>query len=313
MRSQWLVLYLKTDKLDCVGNLQFSSFGGRSMATVEQSRPTTAEADAKARQKKRRQTFRIAIGSVAMLSWLGFFSAGLLVESVSWRRYLAPVTFEKQATIANASSSPSITKVVKDALTPQNEYKGSTLYAFFAASACFTPTNLALLALLAGLIGGCASNVVADAMPPEERANADPQQLKMLEETPWSAAMRSFIVYLCVIAGLYLTVDDPFKDSTSAQYLRLAGLVSALAFVVGYDPSRIQQWIRLLPGPMQSQAINVERAGSVNALQGPVSLQQPQNSIASTNAVDQYDPSEFNSNGKGAKSSKKKAHPKSPK
>src|SRR5947207_9651446 len=69
--------------------------------------------------------------------------------------------------------------------------------------------------------------------------------------------MRSFVVYLCVIAGLYFAIDDPFKHTTAAQYVRLAGTLSILAFVVGYDPSRIDQWIRLVPNPHPTQVVTV--------------------------------------------------------
>ncbi len=51
------------------------------------------------------------------------------------------------------------------------------------------------------------------------------------------------------MAGLYLAMDDPFKDSTSSQYIRLAGTISVMAFVVGYDASKLQDWLRVIPGP----------------------------------------------------------------
>ena len=64
-----------------------------------------------------------------------------------------------------------------------------------------------------------------------------------------SASIRGFVVFLFVIAGLYVTVEDPFRDPSSSQYIRLAGMISILAFVVGYDASRIEDWLRAIPGP----------------------------------------------------------------
>jgi hypothetical protein len=209
---------------------------------------------------KRGQVFtRVAIGVFALIAWLGFFSAGLLVETTPYRRFLAPEAFEKQAKNEVRASDAA------------EKYKGSAGFAFIAALLCFTPTNLIFLTLIAGLLGGCASNVAAESVPIDQKTRINPRRLMYMEETPWSAVMRSFIVFLCVIAGLYLGVDDPFKDTTSAQYLRLAGTLSALAFVVGYDPSRIEQWIRLLPSPQPSQVVTFRGKGGnveVTAAQG---------------------------------------------
>src|SRR5262245_49848188 len=45
--------------------------------------------------------------------------------------------------------------------------------------------------------------------------------------------------------GAYFAMDDPFKDPTLSQYMRLAGTISLLALLVGYDPSRIFYWMGL--------------------------------------------------------------------
>jgi len=74
-----------------------------------------------------------------------------------------------------------------------------------------------------------------------------------------------------VIAGLYFAMDDPFKDPTPSQYMRLAGTLSLLAFVVGYDPTRIEQWLRLVPNPPASRLVNVrenEQGVEVTSAQG---------------------------------------------
>lgn len=117
-----------------------------------------------------------------------------------------------------------------------NAKKDSPVVAFIVAAVCFTPTNLALLALLSGFLGGCASKFLVEGMSAEKVSRINLERLHYLDESPWSAMIRSFIVYLCVIAGLYFAIDDPFKHSTPAQYTRLAGTISVLALVVGYDP-----------------------------------------------------------------------------
>ena len=58
----------------------------------------------------------------------------------------------------------------------------------------------------------------------------DAERLAYLDESPWTAMARSFVVYLCIITGVYLALDDPFKNPTPGQYAKLTGTVSALGF-----------------------------------------------------------------------------------
>jgi hypothetical protein len=136
---------------------------------------------------------------------------------------------------------------------PLPEPRPSLAWAFFAAFCCYSPTNMAMLTLTAGFLGGCVSNVVLHTMDEAEREKLPERQLAFLSENPLSATMRGFVIYLCLVAGLYVAMDDPFKDSTPGQYARLAGSLSLVAFVVGYDPTRIEGWLRMTPGPLPSK------------------------------------------------------------
>lgn len=128
----------------------------------------------------------------------------------------------------------------------------SVVWAFFAAFFCYSPTNISMLTLTAGFLGGCVSNAVATTMEDDELKKIPERQRAFLCENPLSATMRSFVVYLCLVAGLCAATDDPFKDTTPSQYARLAGSLSLVAFVVGYDPTRIEGWLRMAPGPQPS-------------------------------------------------------------
>lgn len=215
---------------------------------------------------RRDLVIRITTGGVALIVWLAIFSCGLLLETDQYRRYLSPEYYQKLQ--ATAPQSPATER-----------YSGSTVTAFLVTTICYTPTNLVFLTLLAGLLGGCSSNVVAGVDGKTHPVN-DSRSLMYLTESPWSAMMRSFIVYLSVIAGLYFVIDDPFKSPTPAQYMRLVGTLSVLAFVVGYDPSRIEQWLRLVPNPESTQTLRMrdEKSGvEMTATQGPtptVEMQQ---------------------------------------
>jgi len=55
-----------------------------------------------------------------------------------------------------------------------------------------------------------------------------------------SATLRGFFLYVLVVSGLLvLTNDIAVKETQFTQYVRLAGFVSGLAFVIGYDPNLI--------------------------------------------------------------------------
>lgn len=129
----------------------------------------------------------------------------------------------------------------------------SVVWAFIAAFFCYSPTNMAMLTLTAGFLGGCVSNAIFTTLEEEELKRIPERQLAFLSENPLSATMRGFVIYLCLVAGLYVAMDDPFKDSTPGQYARLAGSLSLVAFVVGYDPTRIEGWLRMAPGPQPSK------------------------------------------------------------
>lgn len=181
---------------------------------------------------------QVVVSVAALICWVMLYAAGLLLESIEYRIVLAPNTMKKQLGEAGKSL---IDKVAND------HFSGG--WSFVAALFCYSPTNMALLTLLSGFLGGCVSNVVVTTMDESEREKLPQRQLLFLSEHPLSATMRGFVIYLCLVAGLYVAMDDPFKDSTPGQYARLAGSLSLVAFIVGYDPTRIEGWLRMAPGP----------------------------------------------------------------
>jgi hypothetical protein len=92
------------------------------------------------------------------------------------------------------------------------------------------------------------ANAAADQSENAAKHNLSEIRLFYLSEDPFSSGIRSFMVYLLLLAGLYLaTGGDPFKDPSASQYLRLAGLVSCVAFAIGYDPSRFTELLNYIP------------------------------------------------------------------
>jgi hypothetical protein len=51
-----------------------------------------------------------------------------------------------------------------------------------------------------------------------------------------SAVLRGFFAYLFMTSGLLLLMMRPFSHPSPGQYIRLAGFLSLLCFVVSYQP-----------------------------------------------------------------------------
>jgi hypothetical protein len=177
------------------------------------------------RQSRNSRAFLMTLGVVSMLIWIGLFSAGLVIDSKPYR----------------------------DALINKNV----TVHNFLLAALLYTPTNVALLSMLAGLIGGCSSLLYDHGDLQEQIKNAEADgnhhmarrlalRLSYLSESPFSSLLRGFLVYLAIISGILLAISDPFKVTSADQFIRLAGLFSVIAFVMGYDPTRFEDLIDTL-------------------------------------------------------------------
>lgn len=135
----------------------------------------------------------------------------------------------------------------------------------------YTPTNVALMAGQAGLLGGLTSNLAAKTYFQDvnirqlDRQSADFQRWVYMNESPIVSALRGFVVYLIFIVGAnlsltsednqqMLTIFNLAEKSTHAEtapglYYRFALTVSLLAFAVGFDPTRLGGWLSALSFP----------------------------------------------------------------
>ena len=131
--------------------------------------------------------------------------------------------------------------------------------AFVTCLTCYSPINIALLSVMAGLIGGCTSNLYCSgAQAPKisaaEESAVSPQDLARadsLNENPAISAVRGLVGYILILAGVYAVFDDPFKNPTTSQYAKLAGFSSALAFTLGYDGTRFTRVLELFTTKQQ--------------------------------------------------------------
>lgn len=101
-------------------------------------------------------------------------------------------------------------------------------------------------------------------------------RLQYMEENPFLSMLRGFVVYLTFLAGILIAVDDPFGTGSEAKYLRYAGILSLVAFGMGYDPSRFEQLLESIPqmGGKRKDDANEATATVTKTAQVKVELKQ---------------------------------------
>ena len=93
----------------------------------------------------------------------------------------------------------------------------------------YTITNVAILCALSGIIGAAAKTLLE---------KSDSSSKNDVWSNPISSGVvRGFFVYLLFLAGVYAATPDPFGTTTPGQYVRMAGTVSVLSFIVNYEPN----------------------------------------------------------------------------
>jgi hypothetical protein len=226
-------------------------------------------------------------GALAVVFWFSTFATGTLVPSCPYRRLLDPslspeckpiaekpgektddrreIVIDGSLQVIDAAAMVPPSSRLLDAM-PLERTWGVLAAALLTGAISYSPCNLALLALAAGLIGGCASRLTwgdleakrahdeesdevrrLDAADGGRSPSANDPRLRYLQENPIASMCRGLVSYLFVLAGLLAFTPAPFESTTPDSYLRMAGLVSAVAFAVGYDPSRLSAFLNRLP------------------------------------------------------------------
>ena len=161
--------------------------------------------------------WEIIIGATSMLLWLVLLTAGILIN----------------------------TQPLREMASGQGQADGwARVGAWFVVVTCYTVTNLAFLSCFAAVIGGfCkrtqfARHEIRGESRPEGRAT-----FKTLTAYYASIGMRGFVVYLMIIAGLFIITTSAIVQPDQGQYVRLAGALSVLAFLMGYKAGVFAQAI----------------------------------------------------------------------
>ena len=143
--------------------------------------------------------FKSIIGSVSVLLWMLVFLPGLTISSAPYRQQLVEGNLSWES-------------VMMTLIT-------------------YTVTNVAVLCCLAGIIGAATQAIFVGTHPKEQKEEEDKLSGVLL-----AGVLRSFLIYLLFISGVYMATNAPFAAPTQEQYVRVAGLISLFAFVSGYDP-----------------------------------------------------------------------------
>jgi hypothetical protein len=161
---------------------------------------------------------------IAILLWISIFIGGILVNSEPYRQIISNYSF---------------TNVNNEAVTTDIETEPPNFFiALLVVALCYTPSNLILLCMFSGLLGALsriAKLHIKDASEDEIPSDTiDPLM---------SGILRGLFVFLLAISGILLINDTPITNPGQSEYVRLAGLLSILSFLLSYNPSRFQSFV----------------------------------------------------------------------
>ncbi len=204
---------------------------------TDQSRSENSQAgswEKSSRDNNRAKLGDYFIGVVCIVAWMAIFTAGLSIDAKQYRENLATVF--------------SLTDLV-------------------AVAFVYTYTNVAFLTCLAGAVGGVSSRLTLRSYYDISGLNLHHLATTIGKgsasyrwESPIASVCRSFAVYLFYIAGLAIGIPGTHDGNTTVeQYMRMAGLLSALGFLVGYDPTIFTSMLQKFSASQALQAHDTDK------------------------------------------------------
>ena len=156
-------------------------------------------------------------GMFGLMTWIVFFTLGMVIDSSQYRTTLTT---------------------------------DFTLFKFLMTLITFTPSNIAILCLVSSFTGGCASLLVIRKAQKllgvaDQPKNQVTSKIIYMSESPFSSMIRGILVFFAFLAGVFITSSNALSVPTPQAYTQAAGVVSLLAFLVGYDPTMFNSLINL--------------------------------------------------------------------
>ena len=200
--------------------------------------------------------------SAFLISWLSLFAGGITVDTTRYRCAISPNAARVLA-LEGRPDDPLARDVCKPyelaASSSSNASGfGPTALAWVAILLFFLPLNLAMVSASAGVLGalGNKANLEHDEIEPADALEARPIRSTDTSSPLMSGLLRGLFVYLFFISGLLLFDDKPFSSPGPGQYIRLAGFLSLISFLVNYRPhlfTTITDWaFARIPGKTPS-------------------------------------------------------------
>jgi hypothetical protein len=151
----------------------------------------------------------VVFGVTTIFLWLCFFLVGIVVETESLR-----------------------TAVAENAIATTGEWVG----VWIILLTCYTVTNIAILSCCAGVIGKFSRRSLS--YETASLHGLKPAPIAAFREVLVLYAVaiaRGFVIYLLLTGGLILLTTPVVTNSSPEEYIKIAGTVSILAFLAGYD------------------------------------------------------------------------------
>lgn len=106
------------------------------------------------------------------------------------------------------------------------------------------PTNIAFLSILAGLMGALCRGLLRKVEEEGDLAEAAAQK----KNRALGGSIAGFMFYMAFMTGAFVMMDQPFTNTTEAQYYRIAGSISFISFIAGFRPDTLRRILDRIPG-----------------------------------------------------------------
>lgn len=105
------------------------------------------------------------------------------------------------------------------------------------------PTNIAFLSILGGLMGALSRGLLR-----KVEEDAEPEEKQNKKNHALGGSVAGFMFYMAFMAGAFVMIDQPFSNTTEAQYYRIAGSISFISFIAGFKPDTLRRILDKIPG-----------------------------------------------------------------
>lgn len=206
----------------------------------------------------------IALGFTALSVWSLFFAAGVLIPTNRMRGAIV-ASIEKMASCSSPTAMPYTGKEPRDDLSTWE------IVGYFAVTLpAFTVTNLLFIAIMASFLG-CMSRRWSTPFEYQDSSAAASTAvdtgLREMRRAYMTAVLRGFLAYALIVGGYLVVIpEDSLGDITPGQYIRLAGLVTAISFLVGFEPNSIGRLLKLVFSPDEGNRLRAQAAAYQGAL-----------------------------------------------